>query len=507
MSQIQDISRRTSGDLSLDIGYTGDGSYPFIWYLRNYPNAVQLPNPPSRPDVDKAVIIAGDDEWSGIEPYLGENYTCNRYNFLWWPMQDYYNLNWQRISYALTNPQMRAAVWDIIFRRDYKEYEAAVSSIEPNPRKVRPSEWPLRDGFRFCIRRDVAAQVWSEGAGPMELAAGGSEPPTTLPDYAGLELATTPDLVISELGTMGNLNGPHDMAVDDQGFVYVADSNNHRIVKFSSDGEVVDTWDSTWWRGLQSWKPGCLDANDQPLSLGDGEFCEPWGVATGPDGRVYVADTWNHRIQVFSSDGEFLAKVGAFGQSGGSVSASPGLFYGPRDIAVDDQGLIYVTDTGNKRVQVFDNDLEYLRSFGGPGITEGHLEEPVGLALGPDGLLYVADTWNTRVQVFTRDGSFVRDWPISGWDTQSVANKPYLSTDSRSNVYVTDPENNRVLVFDAEGTPLAVLGGPNGPLFQLPTGVTLDNSDRLWVSDASSQRLLRFPALEFNLPESPSEEP
>lgn len=491
MEQIEDISRRTTGELSLDIGYTADGSYPFIWYLRDYPNATQLPNPPSRPDVDKSVIVAGDKEWSGIEPYLGDNYTCNRYNFLWWPMQDYYSLTWDRVRYALTNPEMRAALWDIIFRRDYRKYEQATDKT------VRLSEWPLRDRFRFCIRRDVASRVWSENAGPVALVPEMGEIGPDLPDYTGLEQPAAAEFVISALGSFGSFSGPHDIAVGADGSVYTVDSNNHRVVKLSPDGQVQDTWDSTWWRGLQSWKPGCLDAADHPLALGDGEFCEPWGITVGPNGNVYVADTWNHRIQVFTPSGEFLGKFGIFGQSGSSVSSAPSQFYGPRDLAVDTDGTIYVTDTGNKRIQVFDSSFGYLRSFGGPGIIEGRMEEPVGLAIGPDSLIYVADTWNDRIQVFTLQGVFAREWPITGWDSQSVANKPYIATDSAGRVYVSQPEGSRVVIFDDQGAPLAVLGGPETSLFRLPSGIVLDNQDRVWISDAVSQRLLRFPPLTF----------
>jgi uncharacterized protein (TIGR03663 family) len=486
MEQIEDISRRTSGDRALDIAYTADGSYPFIWYLRNYPNAVQLPNPPSRPDLDKSVIVAGDGEWSDIEPYIGDNFACNSYNFLWWPMQDYYNLTWDRIRYAIANPEMRSAVWDIIFRRDYRKYEQATGKT------VNLSSWPLRDGFRFCVRRDVVAQVWSESSGPVSAMPDVEPTVPEMPDYAELERSIAADLVISELGPFGNLNAPHGMAIDADGFLYVADSNNHRIVKLSPEGQVVDTWDSTWWQGVQ-WKPGCLDESDRPLALIDGEFCEPWGISVGPDNRIYVADTWNHRIQVFSNSGEFLAKFGVFGQSGGSVSSAPAQFYGPRDVVVDDQGYIYVTDTGNKRVQVFDSDFNFQRSFGGPGIIEGRLEEPVGLAIGPDDLLYIVDTWNTRMQVFTLDGLYVREWPIAGWEGQSVVNKPYVAVDSQGRVYVSDPEASRILVFDGEGSALAVLGSRGSSLFQLPTGVLIDQQDDLWVSDAVNQRILRFP--------------
>jgi len=485
VEQLKDISQRTVGEYELDIGFTSDGSYPLRWYIRHYPNAVQIPNPPGRPDLEKSVLIAGDKEWGGVQPYLGDHYLCHRYIYMWWPMQDYWGLTWERVRYALVNPHMRAAVWDIIFRRDYRRYERVTGKT------VRVSEWPLREGIHFCVRRDVIARLWGESAG---LAS--SAPAPDWPAYAGLEQPAVVELKIESSGAAGAFNAPHGLAQDAEGFVYVADTNNHRIVKLSAAGEWVDTWDSTWWHGLESWQPnGCLDAAGRPLALGDGQFCEPWGVAVGPTGRVYVADTWNHRVQVFDAEGGFLGQVGVFGQSGSDATSAPGQFYGPRDVAVDRQGRVYVSDTGNKRIQVLDSALNYLYSFGGPGIAAGRLDEPVGLSIGPDNLLYVADTWNRRVQVFTPGGQLVREWPVDGWAGQSAANKPYLAVDRAGRVYASDPEGRRIIVFDAAGEPLAVLYRDAASPWQLPTGLLLDAQDRLWVSDAAAQRLLRLAAL------------
>jgi DNA-binding beta-propeller fold protein YncE len=497
MAQLEDISLRTADERTLDVAYTADGSYPFMWYLRNYRNAAQLPNPPNRAALDRSVVIAGDKEWPGVEPYLGEKYACNHYNFMWWPMQDYFGLTWDRIRYALTNPHMRGAVWDIFLRRDYHAYEQATGKT------VRLSEWPLRAGFRFCVRRDVLAKMWGQSAAQVEFA---YTPDSPLPGYVAPEQLAVAELEIKSLGSSGDFNGPHGLALDADGFLYVADTDNHRIVKLSPTGELVDTWDSTWWRGRQNWQPnGCLDEAGRPLALGEGEFCEPWGVAVGPGGRVYVADTWNHRVQVFNPDGQFLNQVGSFGQSGADVRAVPGQFYGPRDVAVDREGRVYVGDTGNKRVQVFDAGLSYLYAFGGPGIVEGRMDEPVGLAIGPDDLLYVADTWNRRVLVFTLQGESVRQWPVAGWQGQSPFNKPYLAADSAGRVYASDPQGLHIFVFDEQGAALLALKGSGEDALQLPIGLALDARDYLWVSDAANHRLLRFPALDFGQPGKKSE--
>src|SRR5690606_24690742 len=116
---------------------------------------------------------------------------------------------------------------------------------------------------------------------------------------------------------------------------YVADSRNHRVQKFDADGNLV------WTSGTF----GTLDTN----TAGAGQFNEPWGVGVGPDGSVYVADTWNHRVQKLDANGQFITMWGRFGQ-GESIDA----FWGPRAVVVDDRGRVFVSDTGNKRIAVFD---------------------------------------------------------------------------------------------------------------------------------------------------------
>ncbi len=152
--------------------------------------------------------------------------------------------------------------------------------------------------------------------------------------------------------------------------------------------------------------PGCPYAQLPPADVPIGTFCEPWAVAVSPDGQwVYVADTWNHRIQKFTSDGK---PVKAWGNPNyDPVSSGPFGLWGPRGIAVDAHGRVFVADTGNKRVVIYDSEGNFISQFGGGGISPGQLEEPVGLAFDAQGNLYVADTWNQRIQVFApnADGS------------------------------------------------------------------------------------------------------
>ena len=156
----------------------------------------------------------------------------------------------------------------------------------------------------------------------------------------------------------GLFNHPRGVAIGPEGNVYVADSDNHRIQVFDANGAFLRSWGSNCNLATGT---GCADPDgDGPLALGDGQFQEPWGITVSDTGRVYVTDTWNHRIQVFDSAGAFQDKWGTYGQSDTATS----LLYGPRDIAIDDSGRMFVTDTGNKRIMVFYPEWQLPGSVG-----------------------------------------------------------------------------------------------------------------------------------------------
>ncbi len=226
-----------------------------------------------------------------------------------------------------------------------------------------------------------------------------------------------------------------------------------------------------------------------------GDFNQPWGIAVDQDGFVYVADTWNHRVQKFSAQGEFITSWGTYG-----LTDAPDTFWGPRGITVDTQGNILVTDTGNKRVVAFTNDGAVIQQFGAVGFQLGEFDEPVGIAVSPvDNTLFVADTWNQRIQTFSYQPDFgyspVTSWDIDGWYGQSLENKPYITADNLNRVLVADPEAGRVLVFANDGTFLSTFGdydlfGENG--FGLIGGITADQVGGVWITDSLKNQVKYF---------------
>jgi DNA-binding beta-propeller fold protein YncE len=122
----------------------------------------------------------------------------------------------------------------------------------------------------------------------------------------------------------------------------------------------------------------------------------------------------------------------------------------------------------------------------------------VGIAVDANGAVYVADTWNQRVQVFDGEGTYLRQWSVQAWYGESVVNKPYLALDGQGRVYITDPEGYRVAVFSSAGDLLATFGlyGYDNNSFSLPTGIDLDVvGGFIYVADTDGQRVMKFEPL------------
>lgn len=161
------------------------------------------------------------------------------------------------------------------------------------------------------------------------------------------------------------------------GQLFVVDTLGNRVVTVSTAGDVQGSF------GTRGVEPGQLNY--------------PASIASDRDGHLYVVDTMNFRVQVFSLEGRAL---GMFGQAGDG----PGDFDKPKGIAVDAQGLVYVVDGMNDVVKIFNPKGQLLLVFAGSGVGPGQLWLPAGITL-TGSTVYVADTANRRVQVFERLGA------------------------------------------------------------------------------------------------------
>jgi tripartite motif-containing protein 71 len=278
----------------------------------------------------------------------------------------------------------------------------------------------------------------------------------------------------------GKLSYPRGIAIDGQGSLYVADSRNHRIEKLKTADLSVEA-DFGSYTSLAG-----SDAK-KLVTEAPGKMNEPNGLSVGPDGNLFVIDTWNSRIQVFSPKGKHKR----------TFTTEDG-FFGPREIVVDAQGAAYVADTGKHRIVKFDAEGKKVRAWGTKGDEEGQFNEPIGLGLDGNGNLYVADRLNFRVQVFDRDGKFLREWEVDGWSKEQIDMEPHLAVDTaRGLVYVTDGRAKKVLCYDLKGKKKATIEkDAAGVPFGVPIGVAVDKDGGLYVVDAAQARVVKLQGVQ-----------
>ncbi len=482
MSQINNISSHITGEKNLQVAYDNNlpnqgVSWSFKWYLRNYPNAFSF-DKPNESLRETPVIIVDQNNFENIKPIVANNYYRIDYIRMVWPNQDYFGLTWPRIKNAIMDPITRGAIFQIWLNRDYSAY-----AQETGKSGFTLTNWQPSARMQLFIRKDIAAQMWEYGI---------VQGATLQPDpYEKGMITLQADLVFGTSGSSnGQLNAPRGLVTAPDGSLYVADSRNNRIEHFDALGNVIQAFGQV--------SPGCPYATIPPPNVPIGTFCEPWGVAISPDGQwVYIADTWNHRIQKLTADGVPVKTWGTPNYD--PVSSGPFGLWGPRSIAVDSQGHVLVADTGNKRIVVYDPDGNFIFQFGGGGSDPGQFDEPVGLVIDAQGSLLVADTWNQRIQVFSPNTDKTRytissQWTIDGWASQSLDNKPYLAADQHGHIFATDPDSFRVLEFTTNGEFVHTWGayGTSPENFGMPSGISLDSQGRVWVSDMANNRLMRF---------------
>ncbi len=238
----------------------------------------------------------------------------------------------------------------------------------------------------------------------------------------------------------------------------------------------------------------------------DGEFLETWGeagsgdgqfhlvegddigggLAFDADGNLYVADAYNFRVQKFDPDRSFVAAWGEFGTGDGQ-------FARPDGVVVDPAGTVSVNDIERHDVQQFDADGTFLRTIGGFGSDPGQLDGPAYPAVDGDGNLYVPEFRNNRVSKFAPDGTFLMSWGTAGSDPGQFQNVNGAAVDASGDVYLADDGNARVQVLDAEGQFLFAWGeaAPGDP-FGSVASVELDGQGNLYAVDIAKGRVLKF---------------
>ncbi len=254
----------------------------------------------------------------------------------------------------------------------------------------------------------------------------------------------------------GFLWAPAGGAVDAKGVVYVVELFAHRVQTFTSSGTHLGGWGQH--------------------GTGPGQFRSPTDAALDAAGHVWVVDRGNDRLQCFDADGTWLSTYGSTGRA-------PGRFYIPGGIAIRGNRM-YVADTYNHRICVFDiAGTTVVPAFvvGDSGSANGQLLAPQDVDVGPDGLIYVADSDNNRVQVFDASGVYLRRLGTLtrfGW-VYGVA------VDAHGNAYISEPWASKISKLSREGRYIYTWGteGPKVQKFTRPLRMTFDRDGILFVTD------------------------
>jgi DNA-binding beta-propeller fold protein YncE len=340
----------------------------------------------------------------------------------------------------------------------------ALTGAEADAKKKKKGKGTSRPKPPTCTRTCGGRECGSDGCGGSCGTCGAG---TSC--EAGQCLATEPYVFDRQWGSFGTsgeskFNLPWGIAVDVSDNVYVADSGNDRIQKFSSTGQFLLEWGA---RG------------DEDL-----EFFEPAGVSGSPTGHIYVTDSRNNRIQKFTSLGEHRLTWGTVGLGDGQLQR-------PQEIAVNQTGsLLYIVESQTNRVQEF-ADATYIRTFDFPDL--GAFEARGG-AVDTDGNVYVVNYSGGLVYRLAGDGSIAQTFGSPGSGNGQFSGPYDVAVDDDGNLFVVDRGNNRIQVLNKNGALITAWGtfGAGEGQFKQPIAIYLDSAGNVYVTDLSNARVQKF---------------
>ena len=254
--------------------------------------------------------------------------------------------------------------------------------------------------------------------------------------------------------TITGINSPMYIAFSDNGDMFVTSDTDHCIHVYDSSGKKKTTIGS--------------------YGSGELQFQSPYGIAISGE-VVYVAESGGNRIHKLTTGGEFL---GTFGQNG----SDDGQFNGPHGINISPEGKMYVAENYNSRIQVFHSDWTLSHIIDGKVSGDGSFNSPYGIAFDISGDVHVTGCSSNSVTVFTPSGQFVRKYD------QTHLNCPIgIAIDSAGYSLVANYFSSSLSIYDPSGRFIHSIVG-----FILPIGVSVSPDGSVWVSNHSNSRLVKY---------------
>lgn len=270
------------------------------------------------------------------------------------------------------------------------------------------------------------------------------------------------------------------VAVNSKDQIYVYHRSEHPMIVFDTDGNMTDSW-------------------------GEDELKVAHGLFIDSDDNVYTTDLETHTVKKFTQEGELLMTIGKDGEPAEQMSGNP--FNMPTDIAIGPSGDIFITDGyGNSRIHRFTPEGKHVNSWGETGSGPGQFNLPHGIFFDAEGLLYMGDRENSRIQVFTEDGEFIKE-------IGDLARPDDIYIDGNGIMYVSelgsftglmpgmaepspDSPPARVSILDLEGNVLARWGGKErGAIgdFESPHAIWTDSRGDLYIGETlDGKRIQKF---------------
>jgi DNA-binding beta-propeller fold protein YncE len=265
-----------------------------------------------------------------------------------------------------------------------------------------------------------------------------------------------------ELQNPNVLQRPQSGVVDEAGRILVTDVSRGAVYVFDQINGRLDIWE---------------------FAEGYRRFAAPTGIAIGPVGRIFVADADLKQVFVLDLQGKGVGSIGE-----GVLERPTGLAWDPAE------GLLYVADTQDHQIKVFDLTGRLVKRIGRRGEGPGEFNYPIYLALS-EGKLFVTDSMNARVQVISLDDS---EPPLiigeRGVKLGNFVRPKGVAVDSESNIYVVESYYDHLLIFDKQARFLLPIGGAGkeAGTFYLPSGVWVDRRNRVFVADTFNGRIAVF---------------
>ena len=256
-----------------------------------------------------------------------------------------------------------------------------------------------------------------------------------------------------------DFNSPMGIAIGPNGNVYIADTSNNRIQKFSPEGDFITKWGKNF--------------GDGSIGNGNGEFRHPRCITVTSDSYVFVGDSENYRIQKFTLDGNFID------------SWETEWAY---DIAVDNDGNIYIPKPNiNGYIFKLDQNGNKIKEWGIACSSNG-------LAIDKIGNIFVACQNTNVIQKYTLNGDFLLEWKNLGDESNLMSNPRGIEIDNDGDAFVVDSGNNRIVKFSSNGSYICKWGeyGSGDGQFNLPFGIAVSNTGLIFVADAYNNRIQIF---------------